>query len=477
MWAAYGNFVVPLQLGAKDMAFPWLNAFAFLADTASRRWSCCWVTFVNPAEAGWTSYPPLSTLFSGDGQTLWALGAHLLGIVIDSGLDQLHRHHSQHAPARDDASGACRCSVGQCLATSIIAVMATPFLAGALTLLLLDRMAGTTFFRRRRRRGTSCYGRTSSGFTAIPAVYIMVLPGMGVLSEVLSIHSRKPVFGYRMVGLSSMGDCHRGLHRLGASHVHQLAAGTAHSFYDHHHDHRRAHRHQDVQLAGHHLGRQDPLHQRHALRAWLYVNVSSSAASPASCWRRFPLISTFTIPILSSVTFHFVLFGGSVFAIYAALYHWFPKITGRMMDETTGPDPFCLHLFWLSLITFLPDAHRRHAGHAAARRRLRPEPSPTWNRLISIRRLRLGILDLSSSFTMPSVRSYFHGPIAGANPWRALTLEWATTSPPPPTNFARRSRSHTKILTAMAPKRPTAYIEAIDMAFDRSAIQRRPGAD
>ena len=79
MWAAYGNFVVPLQLGAKDMAFPWLNAFAFwLIPPAGVVMLLGY--FVSPAEAGWTSYPPLSTLFSGDGQTLWALGAHLIGI-------------------------------------------------------------------------------------------------------------------------------------------------------------------------------------------------------------------------------------------------------------------------------------------------------------------------------------------------------------------------------------------------------------
>ena len=101
MWAAYGNFVVPLQLGAKDMAFPWLNAFAFwLIPPAGIVMLLGY--FVSPAEAGWTSYPPLSTLFSGDGQTLWALGAHLLGLVVYFWFDQLYRHDSQHAPTGDD---------------------------------------------------------------------------------------------------------------------------------------------------------------------------------------------------------------------------------------------------------------------------------------------------------------------------------------------------------------------------------------
>ena len=203
MWAAYGNYVVPLQLGAKDMAFPWLNAFAFwLIPPAGVIMLLGY--FVSPAEAGWTSYPPLSTLFSGDGQTLWALGAHLLGISSIHGLDQFHRHHPQYEAAGDDAVALCRCCAGRCWRTSIIAVIGDAFPGGRADLAAAGPHDRHDFLRRRLAAAMCCCGRTSSGFYSHPAVYIMVLPGMGVLSEVLSIHSRKPVFGYRMVGLSSM---------------------------------------------------------------------------------------------------------------------------------------------------------------------------------------------------------------------------------------------------------------------------------
>ena len=201
MWAAYGNFVVPLQLGAKDMAFPWLNAFAFwLIPPAGVVMLLGY--FVSPAEAGWTSYPPLSTLFSGDGQTLWALGAHLLGLSsILGSINFIVTILNMRPPEMTIWRMPLLCWA--VLATSIIAVMATPFLAGALTLLLLDRMTGTTFFDA-SGGGDVLLWQNIFWFYSHPAVYIMVLPGMGVLSEVLSIHSRKPVFGYRMVGLSSM---------------------------------------------------------------------------------------------------------------------------------------------------------------------------------------------------------------------------------------------------------------------------------
>jgi len=144
MWAAFGNFVVPLQLGAKDMAFPWLNAFAFwLIPPAAVVVLLGY--FVSPAEAGWTSYPPLSTIFSGDGQTLWALGAHLLGISsIMGSINFIVTIFNMRPPEMTIWRMPLLCWA--VLATSIIAVMATPFLAGALTLLLLDRVAGTTFF-------------------------------------------------------------------------------------------------------------------------------------------------------------------------------------------------------------------------------------------------------------------------------------------------------------------------------------------
>ena len=201
MMAGFGNYLVPLMLGAKDMAFPWLNAFAFwLIPVAGIFMLSGW--FAGQAEAGWTSYPPLSTLFSGDGQTMWAISLHLLGISSILGAINFIVTIKNMRP---EGMGYFQMPlfVWAMLATSIIIVMATPFLAGALTLLILDRVAGTAFFNP-AKGGDVLLWQNVFWFYSHPAVYIMVLPGFGILSDVLSVHSRKPIFGYRAIALSSM---------------------------------------------------------------------------------------------------------------------------------------------------------------------------------------------------------------------------------------------------------------------------------
>src|SRR5262245_57453944 len=140
----FGNYLVPLMLGAKDMAFPWLNAFAFwLIPPAGILLLLGYL--VGPPEAGWTSYPPLSTMFSGDGQTLWAMALHILGISSILGAINFIVTIKNMRP---EGMGYFQMPlfVWAVLATSIIIVMATPFLAAGLTLLILDRVAGTSFF-------------------------------------------------------------------------------------------------------------------------------------------------------------------------------------------------------------------------------------------------------------------------------------------------------------------------------------------
>ena len=203
MFAGFGNYLVPLMLGAKDMAFPWLNAFAFwLLPPAGMLLVMGY--FVGQAEAGWTSYPPLSTIaeYSGDGQTLWILSIHIGGLSSILGGINFIVTIKNMRPA-NMGWFQMPLFVWAILATSIIVVLATPFLAGALTLLLMDRVAGTTFFNP-AGGGDVLLWQNIFWFYSHPAVYIMVLPGFGILSEVLSIHARKPIFGYRMIALSSM---------------------------------------------------------------------------------------------------------------------------------------------------------------------------------------------------------------------------------------------------------------------------------
>ena len=467
MWAAYGNYVVPLQLGAKDMAFPWLNAFAFwLIPPAGVVMLLGY--FVSPAEAGWTSYPPLSTLFSGDGQTLWALGAHLLGLSsIFGSINFIVTILNMRPPEMTIWRMPLLCWA--VLATSIIAVMATPFLAGALTLLLLDRMAGTTFFDA-SGGGDVLLWQNIFWFYSHPAVYIMVLPGMGVLSEVLSVHSRKPVFGYRMVGLSSMAIAIVG-----------FTVWAHHMFTSLQPELRIPFMITTMIIA---------VPTGIKMFSWLGTIWGGKIRFTSAMLFALGFMSMFVIGGITGVMlaalpfdihvhdtyfvvshFHFVLFGGSVFAIYAALYHWYPKITGRMMNETLGRIHFVFTYFGF-LFTFFP---MHIVGMLGMPRRVAVyDPAFTdFNRLISFAGFVLGCSTFIAIYNI--IRSYSHGPIAGANPWRALTLEWATTSPPPPTNFDDDPIPYEDPY-GYGTEAASAYLEALDVAFD----QQRPassGAD
>ncbi len=465
MWGAYGNYVVPLQLGAKDMAFPWLNAFAFwLIPPAGVIMLLGY--FVSPAEAGWTSYPPLSTLFSGDGQTLWALSIHLLGISSILGSINFIVTILNMRP-REMSIWQMPLLCWAVLATSIIAVMATPFLAGALTLLLLDRMAGTTFFDA-AGGGDVLLWQNIFWFYSHPAVYIMVLPGMGVLSEVLSVHSRKPVFGYRMIGLSSMAIAIVG-----------FTVWAHHMFTSLQPELRIPFMITTMIIA---------VPTGIKMFSWLGTIWGGKIRFTSAMLFSLGFLSMFVVGGISGVMlaalpfdihvhdtyfvvshFHFVLFGGSVFAIYSALYHWYPKITGRMMNEPLGQLHFALTYFGF-FFTFFP---MHIVGMLGMPRRVAVyDPAFTdINRLISFASFILGISTVLVIYNM--VWSYNRGKIAGANPWRALTLEWATTSPPPPTNFVDDPVPFEDPY-GYGTEASVAYLDAIEVAFDRQASPDKP---
>ncbi len=427
MFAGFGNYLVPLMLGAKDMAFPWLNAFAFwLIPPAGILMLAGYI--VGPPEAGWTSYPPLSTLYSGDGQTLWAMSLHVLGISSILGAINFIVTVKNMRP---EGMGYWQMPllVWAILATSIIVVLATPFLAGALTLLILDRVAGTSFFNP-ANGGDVLLWQNVFWFYSHPAVYIMVLPGMGILSEVLSVHSRKPVFGYRAIALSSMAIALVGFtvwaHHMFTSLTPELripfmitsmiiAVPTGIKVF-----------------------------------SWLGTIWMGKIRFTSAMLFALGFLSMFVIGGISGVMLasvpvdihvhdtyfvvshlHFVLFGGSVFAIYAGIYHWFPKITGKLLDERLGRIHFAL-TYIAFFFTFFP---MHIAGMQGMPRRVAIyDPAFTSiNAIISLASFVLGI----STFVLVwnVIATLVSNRRASANPWRALTLEWATSSPPPAYNF------------------------------------------
>ncbi|MDZ4670140.1 MAG: cytochrome c oxidase subunit I [Phototrophicales bacterium] len=427
MFAGFGNYLIPLMLGAKDMAFPWLNAFAFwLIPPAGLLLLAGY--FVGPAEAGWTSYPPLSTIYSPDGQTLWALSIHLLGLSsILGGINFIVTIKNMRPPGMGWFQ--MPLFAWATLATSIIVVLATPFLAGALTLLILDRVAGTTFFNP-VAGGDVLLWQNVFWFYSHPAVYIMVLPGFGILSEILSVHSRKPIFGYRMVALSSMAIAIVGFtvwaHHMFTSLQPELRIPFMITSF----------------IIAVPTGIK--------IFSWIGTIFGGKIRLNSAMLFALGFLSLFVIGGISGVMlgaipvdihmhdtyfvvshFHFVLYGGSVFAIYGGIYHWFPKITGRMLNERLGKIHFVLTYFGF-LFTFFP---MHILGMQGMPRRV-AEYDPQFqnlNILVGLSAFVLGISTFVIIYNM--LVSVVRGKVAGANPWRALTLEWQTSSPPPAYNF------------------------------------------
>jgi cytochrome c oxidase subunit I len=427
VFAGFGNYLIPLQLGVKDMAFPWLNAFAFWMIPPAGILLLLGY-FAGQAEAGWTSYPPLSTLFSGDGQTLWAMALHLLGASSILGAINFIVTILNMRP---EGMTLWRMPLfcWAILATSVIVVMATPFLAGALTLQLLDRVGGTSFFDP-KRGGDVLLWQNIFWFYSHPAVYIMVLPGMGILSEVLSVHSRKPIFGYRMIALSSMAIALIG-----------FTVWAHHMFVSLQPALRLPFMVTSMIIA---------VPTGIKIFGWIATIWGGKIRFTSAMLFGLGFLSLFVIGGITGVMlaavpfdyqvhdtyfvvahFHFVMFGGSVFAIYAGFYHWYPKMTGRMMNETLGKLHFFMSYFGF-LFTFWP---MHILGMMGMPRRVAIyEPYlMDLNRIVSLSGFVLGISTLV--FAWNAVRSLSRGRVAGANPWRALTLEWATSSPPPAWNF------------------------------------------
>lgn len=426
-WAGLGNYIVPLQLGAKDMAFPWLNAFAFWLIIPAGVLMLAGY-FVGAPEAGWTAYPPLSVNFSGDGQTLWIISLHILGVSSILGAINFIVTIKNMRP---DSMGWFQMPLFAWaqLATSLIQILGIPFLAGGLTLLLLDRVAGTAFFDP-SRGGDVLVWQNIFWFYSHPAVYVMVLPGMGVLSEVISIHSRKPVFGYKMIAFSSMGIALVGF-TVWAHHMFTSLSP-------------------ELRIPFMVTSFIIAIPTGIKIFSWIGTMWGGKIRFNSAMLFSVGFLSQFVIGGITGMMlgalpvdihlhdtyfvvshFHFVLFGGSVFAIYSSIYHWFPKVTGRFLDERLGK----IH-FWITYVGFFFTFFPQHLVGMQGMPRRVAEYAPEFqsmNVLISISAFVLGISTFILLYNM--VWAIYKGEVAGPNPWRALTLEWQTSSPPPSYNF------------------------------------------
>jgi cytochrome c oxidase subunit 1 len=436
LFAGFANYLVPLMIGARDMAFPRLNALSYwLFLLGGLIVLASFLVEGGAANSGWTAYTPLSgesyspTL----GQDMWILGIHLTSLGSLAGaINFIVTIHNMRT--RGMTWMRIPIFVWTIEAYSVLLVLALPTISAAATLLLLDRQAGTSFFEP-AEGGSQILWQHMFWFFGHPEVYIMVLPAMGMLSEIIPVFSRKPIFGYKAVAFSTIGIAFASM--LVWAH-HMFTVG---------------------------------------LPVWLqafFLVSSFSVAIPtsiklfnwlATLWRghldlRTPLlfclgfIGLFTIGGLSGIMLaaypidyqvqdsyflvahlHYVLFGGSVFGIFAGTYYWFPKITGRMYDERLAKAHFWLLLIGFNM-AFLP---QHFLGLMGMNRRVytydRGGLFELYNLISSI-----GVLVMTIGllvFLANIVKSWRAGPRVGSDPWRADTLEWYTTSPPPPHNFDR----------------------------------------
>jgi cytochrome c oxidase subunit 1 len=435
MLVGFGNYVVPLQIGAPDMAFPRINALSFwMLPLAGILLFLGFITG-GAASAGWTSYAPLSedrTLASvGPGQDLWIMGLTLIGTSsILGGINFLVTIFKMRAPGL--TLFRMPILVWTVLVTSILQVLATPVLTSALIMLFIDRNYGGHFFDP-ATGGTAILWQNIFWFYSHPAVYIMVLPAMGMISEILPVFSRKPLFGYKAfvfatAGIGALGFSVWAHHMFTTGLVFLpffslmtflIAVPTGVKMFN-----------WIVTLWRGKLTFSTPLLFAFGFLSMFLIggiNGAFSAAVPVD----FALQDTYWVV----AHLHYVLFGGSVFGVMAGLYYWFPKMTGRRLNESLGKVQFVLMFIGFNL-TFFP---MHQLGLAGMPRRIADYASTAgWNDLNLL--ATVGGFLIASSM-IPLLWNVFislrAGELAGDDPWQANTLEWATSSPPPPYNFDR----------------------------------------
>jgi cytochrome c oxidase subunit 1 len=433
--AGFGNFLVPLMIGARDMAFPRLNAFSYwMFVLGGIVLYSSWLAKGGAPKCGWTCYAPLSenSYNPGHGIDLWILSLHLLTIASLAGaINFIATIVNMRAPGMSWMR--MPLFVWSILTYAAMLVLVLPALSAGLTLLLLDRQVGTHFFIP-DKGGNALLWQHVFWFFGHPEVYIMILPAMGIVSEIIPVFSRKPIFGYKAIAFSTVGIAFVSM--LVWAH-HMFAVGLP-----------------------------------WGLQAFFMVS-SMAVAVPtgvkifnwlATTWRgnlifdtpmlfALGFIAVFTLGGLSGIFLaafpvdwqltdtyyvvahlHYVLFGGSIFGIFAGLHYWWPKMFGRILDERLGK-----WTFWLMFVGFNVTFFPQHMlGLLGMPRRVYTYGHGglwEWYNLTST--IGSGIMSLGILlFLVNVVRTSRIGARAGNDPWLAGTLEWFTSSPPPPENFS-----------------------------------------
>ena len=422
-----GNYLVPIMIGADDMAFPRLNALSF--------WLIPPVAFglllapaVGAFDAGWTAYPPFSTL-NNDGTVLFCAAVIVFGLAsIFGGLNVLVTVITMRAKGM--TWGRLPIFVWATVATSILSLLLTQFFAAALVLILMDRIAGTTFFAGATGGDPIMYQHLF-WFYSHPAVYVMVLPGFGVALEVITHMARKPLFAYKwavgalmsIVALSVVVWAH-----------HMFTSGMANYF------------HAPFMFLTETISVPTGIIFLTALGTLWRGKMRMEAPLVISLiWVFQFLMGGITGIFLADVAtdvnlqdtyfvvahFHYTIMGGVVFAFLAGVHFWFPKVTGRMYNKKVA-NVFAVWIGVAFQTTFIP---MFYAGTNGMNRRIADYPKNLSgvNMWISCSAFVLGAGFLL--FFGNLIYSAIKGPRVNSNPWNATTLEWQVSSPPPHHNF------------------------------------------
>ncbi|HEV7890450.1 MAG TPA: cbb3-type cytochrome c oxidase subunit I [Pyrinomonadaceae bacterium] len=430
--AVLGNFLVPMMIGAKDLAFPKINLLSWYVYMVGGALTFAALLF-GGVDTGWTFYVPYSTNFSNTYVVLAGLGIFINGFSsILTGLNFIVTIHTMRAPGMTWFR--LPLFIWSHYATSLIMILGTPVIAITVLLLALERLAHVGVFDP-ALGGDPVLFQHMFWFYSHPAVYIMILPSMGVISELVATHTRKPVFGYSFVAFSSLAIAIFGFlvwgHHLFVS-SQSVYAGMIFSL----------------------ISFVVAIPSAVKVFNWTATMYKGSISYDTPMLYAFGFIGLFTIGGMTGVMlaalgfdihvhdtyfvvahFHYVMVGGTIMGYLGGLHNWWPKITGRMYPE--GWARFAALVVFVGFnLTFFPQFLLGYMG-MPRRYHVYPVDQPVWQVLHVMSTGGASILGLG--LLIPGI--YFvwsmrYGRFAPANPWPATGLEWRTPSPPPTENFA-----------------------------------------
>jgi len=439
---AFFNYLVPLQIGARDVAFPRLNALSYWIFLFGALFMNASFLFGAAPNGGWFGYANLSSTQYSPGLNMdfWGLGLQILGVAsIMGGVNFITTIINMRAPGMRMMR--VPLFSWMALVTSFLMITALPVLAVALFLMTFDRFWGTRFFDV-AAGGDPVIWQHLFWMFGHPEVYILILPAFGIVSEIIPTNSRKPLFGYAVMVYSGVLI---GIIGWGVWAHHMFATGMgpiADAFFT-----------ISTMIIAIPTGVK--------IFNWLATMWGGKIRFNTAMLYAVGMVATFTIGGISGVMhatsphnlqqtdtyfviahFHYVLVGGLVLAIFGALYHWFPKFTGRFMDERLGKAGFWIYFIGFNM-TFMP---MHWIGLLGMPRRIFTYGADLnlegLNQLVTAGAFiqAIGVIMLFTNVILSLKR----GQKAGPNPWHAATLEWATESPPREYNFAKIPTVHSR---------------------------------